>query len=28
LASYVSGSNLFVHGGGEVPPFLLLDHDG
>jgi len=28
LASYISGSNLFVHGGGEVPPFLLLDHDG
>ncbi len=27
LASYVSGSNLFVHGGGEVPPFLLLDHE-
>ncbi|MGZ8765918.1 MAG: SDR family oxidoreductase [Acidimicrobiia bacterium] len=25
LASYISGSNLFVHGGGEVPPFLLLD---
>jgi NAD(P)-dependent dehydrogenase (short-subunit alcohol dehydrogenase family) len=28
LASYVSGSNLFVHGGGEVPPFLLLDQNG
>jgi NAD(P)-dependent dehydrogenase (short-subunit alcohol dehydrogenase family) len=27
LAAYVSGSNLFVHGGGEVPPFLLLDRD-
>ena len=27
LASYVSGSNLFVHGGGEVPPFLLLDQN-
>jgi NAD(P)-dependent dehydrogenase (short-subunit alcohol dehydrogenase family) len=28
LASYISGSNLFVHGGGEVPPFLLLDPNG
>lgn len=28
LASYISGSNLFVHGGGEVPPFLLLDQNG
>lgn len=22
LASYVSGANLAVHGGGEPPPFL------